>query len=80
MQLKFVTFFINKGLKVGQVNTPLIFNDIACDGLSSTLFQCVDLNSIGVYDCDVNNNTVAGVICTEKTSSDSVSKNLSLVC
>ena len=48
-----------------------MFNDIACNGLSSTLFQCVDLNNIGIYNCGDKNNT-AGVIC-EKTTSDSVS-------
>ena len=48
-----------------------MFNDIACNGLSSMLFQCVDLNNIGVYNCSDKNN-IAAVIC-EKTTSDLVS-------
>lgn len=66
--------FRHEGLEGGHQSSPLIFNNISCNGLSSTLFECIDLCNIGVFDCGVKNDyTAAGVICAEKVSSDSVS-------
>ena len=65
--------FHHEGLEGGHQSSPLIFNKISCNGLSSTLFECIDLSNIGVFDCGVKNYTAAGVICEEKTLSDSVS-------
>ena len=42
-------------------NSPIMFNNIACNEAHSTLLQCFDSDSIGVYDCGRNN--TAGVIC-----------------
>ena len=42
-------------------NSPIIFNNIACNETHSTLLQCFGEHNIGVFDC--GGSKTAGVIC-----------------
>lgn len=44
-----------------QENILSLFNKTACNETHTVLFQCADLDEIGIYDCGENN--IARVIC-----------------
>ena len=48
-----------KGIESG--NSPTLFNNITCNENHSMLLQCIDVHSIGVYDCNESN--IARVVC-----------------
>ena len=50
------------GLPLGyRQSTPTVFYNITCNETHSMLFQCVNLHSVGVYNC--GGDIAAGVIC-----------------
>ena len=55
---------------------PVLFHNITCSETHSTLFQCIHLDTIGIYNCE----STAGVICplTVISLHDSNSNHLSV--
>ena len=45
---------------------PILLNNVACNKSHLNLFQCVHPQSIGIHECEEDNN--AGVICHMKDS------------
>ena len=45
---------------------PILFDNVTCNQTHSELSQCVDLQTIGLHNCDRDN--TAGVICPEAAS------------
>ena len=52
--------------------TPILFHNVTCNETHSVLMQCVDLHTIGVYDCD--GSTTAGVSCPSASNTVTSSK------
>ena len=46
-------------------NVPLLFYNISCNSFHSTLFQCFDLQNIGIGIHNCQHNEVAGVSCQQ---------------
>ena len=46
-------------------NVPILFNNISCNSFLSNLFQCFDLQNIGIGIHKCQHNEVAGVSCQQ---------------
>ena len=53
--------------------TPTVFHNVICNETHSMLFQCVNLHSIGVYNCE--GNSIAGVVCLNTNSLHNVTSS-----
>ena len=45
---------------------PILFDNVICNKTHSELSQCVDLQTIGLHNCD--RDSTAGVVCPEVAS------------